>query len=99
MQNSARTSFPFRRLLRSLPPGALACLALLLCPAPGAMAQTAPLVLTRDNSTIVLEPYAPNIIRVTLSLEREAALEPPGYGFVAHGASGGWTHEQVAAGD
>ncbi len=41
------------------------------------------LVLDRGGSTIVLEPYAPNIIRVTLSLLKKPALAPPGYGFTA----------------
>ena len=96
MLNSARASFRFRHSLRSLPASALACLALFLYPA-SSNAQR--LVLPRDHSTIVLEPYAPNIIRVTLSLDRDAALEPPGYGFVANPANGGWTHDENAAGD
>ena len=41
-------------------------------------------MLDRGDSTIVLEPYAPNIIRVTLSLLRQPALAPPGYGFTGH---------------
>ncbi|HUH62587.1 MAG TPA: hypothetical protein VLZ50_06300, partial [Terracidiphilus sp.] len=41
------------------------------------------LVLDRSGQTIVLEPYAPNVVRVTLSLRREAALRGPGYGIVA----------------
>ena len=40
---------------------------LLLFLAAAAPAQETRLVLDRGNSTIVLEPYAPNIIRVTLS--------------------------------
>ena len=36
----------------------------------GAPAQETRVVLDRGGSTIVLEPYAPNIIRVTLSLLR-----------------------------
>ena len=35
-----------------------------------ASAETTQIVLDRDGSTIVLEPYAPNIIRVSLSLLR-----------------------------
>ena len=38
--------------------------------------------LDRKGETIVLEPYAPNILRVTLSLQHDAALAAPGYGFV-----------------
>ena len=48
-----------------------------------APAQETRVVLDRGGSTIVLEPYAPNIIRVTLSLLKEPALAPPGYGFTA----------------
>src|SRR5579884_4140741 len=51
-------------------------------------------VLERGPSTIVLEPYAPNIIRVTLSLKKDAALAPPGYGMIASPSAAGWTHEK-----
>src|ERR1700733_4047618 len=54
-------------------------------------AQDAHLTLSRVGSTIVLEPYAPNILRVTLSLKRESALDGPGYGFVAAPRDSGWT--------
>ena len=40
------------------------------------------LEIDRKGATIVLEPYAPNILRVTLSLQRDNALSKPGYGFV-----------------
>jgi len=39
----------------------------------------------------VLEPYAPNVLRVTLSLNRGPALAPPGYGFVASPDAAGWS--------
>jgi alpha-D-xyloside xylohydrolase len=48
------------------------------------------IILTRDNSTIVLEPYAPNIIRVNLSLLRDKATAAPGYGFIASPTPQGW---------
>jgi alpha-D-xyloside xylohydrolase len=57
------------------------------------------LVITRDGSTIMLEPYAPNIIRVSLSLNHDKALAVPGYGFLAHAAPRGWTAEHTAAAD
>jgi alpha-D-xyloside xylohydrolase len=41
------------------------------------------LELDRKGETIVLEPYAPNILRVTLSLQPESALASPGYGVLA----------------
>ena len=54
------------------------------------------IVLSRDDATVVLEPYAPNIMRVTLSLRKDDAVAGPGYGIVAHAASGDWsqTHDQ-----
>jgi alpha-glucosidase/alpha-D-xyloside xylohydrolase len=46
----------------------------------------------------VLEPYAPNIVRVTLSLEQTPTLAAPGYGFVATPSMQGWSHEQDSEG-
>ena len=57
--------------------------------APGAPAQH--LELDRERQTIVLEPYAPNILRVTLSLNRNPALAPPGYGIVARPSASAWS--------
>src|SRR5579871_1619046 len=51
------------------------------------------MVVERSGSTIVFEPYAPNIIRVTLSLSKEPATAPPGYGFVARANDHGWTRQ------
>src|ERR1035441_334193 len=56
-------------------------------------AQTQSVVLDRDGSTIVFEPYAPNIIRVTLSLIKDQATAPPGYGFVAQPSAEGWSRQ------
>ena len=47
-----------------------------------AMAQSGPLVLERNGRVISLEPYAPNILRVTMSIDKAAATGAPGYGFV-----------------
>jgi len=63
-----------------------------------AMAQGGPLVLERAGRTIALEPYAPNILRVTMSIDRSAATGAPGYGFVAKPSAEGWTHERDAEG-
>ncbi len=41
------------------------------------------IVIPRGESTIVLEPYAPGLIRVTLSLNKDQAIAAPGYGIVA----------------
>jgi alpha-D-xyloside xylohydrolase len=49
------------------------------------------LEIDRKGETIVLEPYAPNILRVTLSLKHEPAVAAPGYGFVAAPTASGWS--------
>jgi alpha-D-xyloside xylohydrolase len=54
-----------------------------------AMAQQA--VLTRGNATVVLEGYAPNILRVTMSLDKTYALKSPGVGITAAPNGTGWT--------
>jgi alpha-D-xyloside xylohydrolase len=56
-------------------------------------AQAQSVVLDRDGSTIVFEPYAPNIVRVTLSLLKDQAIAAPGYGFVGHPSAQGWSRQ------
>jgi alpha-D-xyloside xylohydrolase len=51
------------------------------------------------GETIVLEPYAPNILRVTLSLQRESALAAPGYGVLAAPDNAGWSASQTQQAD
>ncbi|MFT4112433.1 TIM-barrel domain-containing protein [Silvibacterium sp.] len=51
-------------------------------------------VLSKGNSTIVFEPYAPNIVRVTLSLLKDKALAGPGYGVTAKPDDAGWKVEK-----
>ena len=63
----------------------------------GALAQK--VVLDHGEATVVLEPYAPNIIRVTLSKFKEAANAAPGYGFVGTADATGWQHSSGDAGD
>lgn len=48
----------------------------------------------RRGETIVLEPYAPNIVRVTLSLQPDAAKAAPGFGVVAKPTEAGWKQSQ-----
>jgi alpha-glucosidase/alpha-D-xyloside xylohydrolase len=74
---------------------AFAALALLL-PA-FAIAQDS-LVLERDGHTISLVPYGPNIVRVSLGVDKAEVLAEPGYGFVAKPAPAGWSHEHLADG-
>jgi alpha-D-xyloside xylohydrolase len=57
------------------------------------------LVMDHDGSTIVFEPYAPNILRITLSLQHEPAVAPPGYGFIAKPDATGWQHTTDEHGD
>ena len=65
-----------------------------------ALAQGAALVVVRKGRTISLEPYAPNILRITMSTDRAAATGPSGYGFVGHAPSAdGWTHDRDAEGN
>ncbi len=64
-----------------------------------AVAQDGPLVLERDGRVISLEPYSPNIVRVTMSIDRTAATGAPGYGLAAKPSSTGWTHERDAEGN
>jgi alpha-D-xyloside xylohydrolase len=56
------------------------------------------IVLLRHGGTVVLEPYAPNIIRITLSSDKAEALAAPGYGFVGTPSMTGWRHEQASSG-
>ena len=56
-------------------------------------------VLDRQEATVTLEPYAPNIVRVTLSLRKDDAIAGPGYGIIAKAAAGDWKHESSDKGD
>lgn len=67
--------------------------------APSAIAQEGSLVLERDGRVISLVPYAPNIVRITMSTDRAAATAVPGYGIIAQPSPHEWTHERDAEGD
>jgi alpha-D-xyloside xylohydrolase len=60
-----------------------------------AQTQQQEIVITRGPSTIVLEPYAPNIVRVTLSLLKDQAIAAPGYGISGTPAPQGWSYEET----
>ncbi|MGA2276971.1 MAG: TIM-barrel domain-containing protein [Terracidiphilus sp.] len=79
--------------------GILLSAAMILLGTAALSAQENQLVLTRGKSTIVLEPYAPNILRVTLSLNRAPALAAPGFGVVATPAASGWSASQTKLAD
>jgi alpha-D-xyloside xylohydrolase len=56
-------------------------------------------VIERRGETIVLESYAPNIVRVTLSLQPGPAKAAPGFGIVAETADAGWKASQTQHAD
>ena len=64
----------------------------------GAQDQNGKIVLPRESRTIVLEPYGPGIVRITLSTSEPAALSAPGYGIVGTPSMSGWTHSQDSEG-
>jgi alpha-D-xyloside xylohydrolase len=87
-------NLPHSRAMRGL-----LCLLILLS-AGSVLAQTKEdVVLSRQEATVMLEPYAPNIIRVTLSLRKPDAVAGPGYGVIAHPAAGDWVHSTGEEGD
>ena len=57
------------------------------------------LTLQRGDATVVVQPYAPNVVRVTLSLLKERALSAPGYGILAQPQGQGWTVQTGPGGD
>ncbi|MFZ1084174.1 MAG: TIM-barrel domain-containing protein [Terracidiphilus sp.] len=62
-------------------------------------AQEGKVVLERGKATVVLEPYAPNILRVTLSIKPDRALAGPGYGVTGAPAAAGWSASQTNLAD
>ncbi|HSY36750.1 MAG TPA: TIM-barrel domain-containing protein [Acidobacteriaceae bacterium] len=74
--------------------GLLACLMAI-----GGASRGQQLTLQRGAATVVVEAYAPNIVRVTMSLDKARALGAAGYGIVARPQSDGWTAESGASGD
>lgn len=55
-------------------------------------------VLGREGRTIVIEPYGPGIVRITMSKTKPAALAAPGYGFIATPLMDGWSQERDSDG-
>lgn len=56
-------------------------------------------LIDRNGSLVSVEPYGPNIVRITLSLEKERVLAPAGYGFIGAADAKGWKHAANASGD
>jgi len=57
------------------------------------------LTLERGKASVVVEAYAPNIVRVTMSLDKARAIMGPGYGITAKPEAEGWTAETNEHGD
>lgn len=82
--------------MRAILTGAATALALVMA----APAWAAPLAtLDRHGSLVSIEPYAPNIVRVTIATDRTQVDAPPGEGPNAKPDATGWTHRSEAAGD
>jgi alpha-D-xyloside xylohydrolase len=56
------------------------------------------LTLNRSGATVLVEPYAPNIVRVSISLQKDDALAAPGYGIIAKPLTQGWSIAQTEQG-
>src|SRR5665213_1229171 len=56
-------------------------------------------VLDRYGAYVSIEPYALNVVRVSISDDRDLAADKPGYGFIAHSDAKGWTRNTSHAGD
>ena len=81
--------------MKSISLSAALLLATTLCSAQS----PAPLIFNRGGATIALEPYAQNILRVTLSLKKQTALAAPGVGILAHPATEGWKQAETPTAD
>lgn len=73
----------------------LGAAALLAFPATAAPLAT----VDRNGALVAVEPYAPNIVRVTIALERKLADAPPGDGPNASADFAGWQHRVDTSGD
>src|ERR1700676_4746858 len=63
----------------------------------GVRAQAQQMTLTRNNATVLVGAYAPNIGRVSLSLRIDDAVAASGYGIIAKPLADGWTGETTQA--
>jgi alpha-D-xyloside xylohydrolase len=59
---------------------------------------SASFAITRNDRTILIEPYGPAIVRVSISRASDQAIASPGYGFVASPSTDGWTKDKTADG-
>ncbi len=62
-------------------------------------AQPRRVVVSWEHTTVMLEPYAPNIVRVSISTLKPYALAAPGYGIIAKPNGSGWRYKDTADGE
>ena len=58
-----------------------------------------PMVVSRGAVTVMVEPYAENVVRVSISTLAASATDAAGYGVSAKARAAGWTSESGAGGD
>jgi alpha-D-xyloside xylohydrolase len=94
----ARRSFRYIQKTLNTKMHARAAVLVILCVATAAAAaaqdEAGRFVLERSDRTIVLEPYGSNIVRITMSTVKPAALGAAGYGITGTASMAGWSHEQ-----
>ncbi|WP_052075672.1 TIM-barrel domain-containing protein [Sphingomonas taxi] len=56
-------------------------------------------IVDRNGGIVSIEPYASNIVRVTIALDKALAVAPPGEGPNAKPDAAGWSHRSDASGD
>ena len=97
MSDHPAKPLPLTRRTPATQSAPLWALALVLCVR---FAVAAPLaLLDRGGSQVSIEGYAPNIVRITISLDKDLALAPPGYGLIATSDNTAWKHRTTASGD
>jgi alpha-D-xyloside xylohydrolase len=52
----------------------------------------------RHGAIVAVEPYASNVVRVTIALDRALAESAPGYGVSAKADATGWTRSATGRG-
>jgi alpha-D-xyloside xylohydrolase len=53
----------------------------------------------RNGSYVAVEPFAPNVVHVTIAVERDLLEKEKNFGIVADSNASGWAHEVGADGD
>ena len=72
------------------------CGALVFC---CGVASAQQMTLTRGGATVVLEGYAPNVVHVSISMEKSFAMRGPGVGITAAASPSGWSSTNGKDGD